>query len=122
MGEHAIDSIVSRQTASSHDITFQAAAKRLTKTTGRNTAENFPTAIFIHSWGAWAKSLRTNRHELDEISFSLDSGDVDRSPKQHFIRCSCNHDRRSEQRLPSPHRSDTPTRHRPMSPERGMTS
>ncbi len=33
-------------------------------------------------------SLRMNRPELDVISFSLHSGDIDRPRKQHFMHCS----------------------------------
>ena len=48
MAEHAIDPFDSRQTTSSHYITFQLAAKRLTKTRRQKHSKKFsPPTIFL---------------------------------------------------------------------------
>jgi hypothetical protein len=48
MAEHAIDPFASRQTTSSHYITFQLAAKRLTKTRRQKYSRKFsPPTIFL---------------------------------------------------------------------------
>jgi hypothetical protein len=48
MAEHAIDPFASRQTTSSHYITFQLAVKRLTKTRRQKYSRKFsPPTIFL---------------------------------------------------------------------------